>query len=605
MGKHSHSATDNARYLRVISRLPDPEDGSRMMLNLGAEKIYRERRLMPVSKGDKVRRINGHGWALKPRKMGKEVRIKPAWRRKQSLNINGEKIPLIIKEIETLPEMHAYESLARFHYRGGKGVGRYVPLLAKFDRWNLPEVAGFVELSSSMLVNVARKKILNAPFYDSVRGIGWKQWDLETAKKYNDVVVRISRCVVYPELRGLGLAEQLTKAAIEYARDRWHIGGMRPSFIEIIAEMLRYWPFVEKCGFVKVGETQGNNKSDPQAMAYLLTRKENNEGYPKGGGGIMSMHRKRAEKLAFFREKRNKSIDDIVKLLSTSPEKLGKENWLLLHDMYRREKPAYMRGLTKSAEDHLRKHAPETPSAQALQSREQPRRVASVRGMNITARVEPGTSQRCRRIQEAFGIVSRVFKSEVVLDFSADFNAGEICLITGASGAGKSLFLEGIRRIIRGGARNFQNIRIKGKNAAAKARVERLRTPPRNQSPIELLSGHSLDDAMRILARAGLAEAQLFVRPTSSMSVGQSYRLSLAVALAKRPDIVIIDEFCEPLDEYTSAAVCRKIRDAAAKDGVCFLVATADARNVRAELRPDRTLLLSAGGGHKFLDARV
>ena len=558
---------------------------------------------MPVSKGDKIRRVNGHKLVVIPRKTKDEIEIKPAWQCRQFLNVNGEKIPLIIKEVETLAEMRAYESLSLFHYRGGKGVGRRVPLIAKVDRWNLPEVAGFVELSSSMLVNVARKKILNMPFHDSTRHIRWKQWDVETAKKYNNIMVRISRCVIYPELRGLGLSTQLTQAAIKYARARWHIGGMRPCFIEIIAEMLRYWPFVEKCGFIKVGETQGNSDRVPDAMAYLLNRRENKLGYPKGGGGVMSMHRKHAEKLASMREKGNKSIDDIVKLLSTPPEKLSKANWLLLHDIYQRKKPTYMQGLTKSAQNHLRKCAPKNlPTLMLPSPLESPRQVASVRNMSVTTRVEPGTCQRCRKIQETFGIVSRVFESTIVRNFSANFNAGEICLITGASGAGKSLLLEGIRRVINGDSRTIQGVRVKGKSGTPKTRIAKLRTPPQNRSPIDLLKAHPLDDAMRILARAGLAEAQLFVRPTRSMSAGQSYRLSLALALAKRPDIVIIDEFCEPLDEYTSAAVCRKIHDAA-KEGVCFLVATADARNVRAELRPHRTLLLSAGGEHKFVDA--
>lgn len=559
----------------------------------------RERRFMPVSKQDKVRRVNGCQW-IKLRKMDGEIQSNPAWSCKKFLYVNGRKIPLVIKEIETASEMREYQALTRFHYRGGNGVGRRVPLIAKIDRWNLPEVAGFVELSSSMLVNVARRKILDAPFHDSDLNIRWKRWDLDTAKKYNNVLVRIARCVIYPELRGLGLAVKLTNAAIEYARERWHIGGMRPCFIEIIAEMLRYWPFVEKSGFVKVGETQGNDKRAPEVMAYLLGRKDSAQGYPKGGGGIMSMHRKHAEKIAAIRTDKEQSVGGIIKLLSKPPEKLSRKNWLLLHDIYRRKKPTYMLGLTKSARAHLRTQTPNSPpSAKSRPPAQVP--AASVRSMSVTASVKPRNSERCRRIQEAFGIVSGIFESKIIHDFSADFYSGEICLITGASGVGKSLFLEGIRRVIKNktGARLPVGIRVDGKNEISKARVAWLQAPPRNQSPIELLGGHHLDDAMRILARAGLAEAQLFVRPARSMSVGQSYRLALALALAKKPDIVIIDEFCEPLDEYTSAAVCRKIRGAAA-EGVCFLVATADARKVQAELRPRRILLLSANGEHKF-----
>ena len=579
---------------RVISRAPDPKNPELMVLNLGNGRVFHERRFMPVSKGDEVRRINGSQW-VKLRKMEGEIKNKPIWSHTESLSINGGKIPLTIKEIETASEMREYQLLTRFHYRGNMGVGRRVPLIAQVDRWNLPKIVGFVELSSSMLVNVARKKILDAPFDDSNLNIHWDRWDMETAKKFNNALVRISRCVIYPELRGLGLAAKLTDAAIEYARNHWHIGGMRPCFIEIVAEMLRYWPFVEKSGFVNVGETQGNTKRAPEAMAYLLGRKKNAQGYPKGGGGIMSMHRKHAEKLAQIQAKTEQSIDEIVKLLAMPPEKLGKAKWLLLHDIYRRKKPTYMLGLTKSAQNHLHAQIQSTHSV-VPRTPVQKKRAVSVRNMNITASIKPRDCERCRKIQEAFGIVSDIFKTTVIRDFSTDFNAGEICLITGASGVGKSLLLEGIRHVIgNSGAKLPQGIKIKGKNEGSKVRIARLITPPRHKSPIELLGKHSLDDAMRILARAGLAEAQLFVRPVSSMSVGQSYRLALALALAKKPDIVMIDEFCEPLDEYTSAAVCRKIRGAA-KKGICFLVATADARKVRAELRPHRILLLSANG---------
>lgn len=606
MVKHAvaeaNSADSETEYRRVISRCPDKVNPEKMVLKLDGGESFSERRFLPVSKQDKVRCVNGADKWVSLRKMEGEVRVSPEWRCEATIRINGKKIPLEIKEISAAHEMRGYELLTRFHYRGAKFVGRRVPLIATISRWNLPEVVGFVELSTSMLVNVARKKILGAPFHDPGRQVRWEQWDMDTAKEYNNVLVRIARCVVYPELRGLGLAAILSNAAVEYARERWHVGGMRPCFIEIVAEMLRYWPFVEKCGFVKVGETEGNDKRAPQAMKYLLTRKMNGDGYPKGGGGIMSMHRKNAEKLAQMRERQNLSVEDVVNLLRKDPGKLGIKQWVALHDFYRRKKPTYMRGLTPSAEKHLlaqtEKSAPKKRAA-----RLRGKVLATVGKMRITAKVKPQNSRRCREIQEAFGIVSGEFRSEIIRDFSCDFKSGEIYAVTGPSGAGKSLFLAGIQKILNNGksARLPEGISADGKNRVKNVRVARLQTPPRNQSPIEILKKHSLDDAMRILAGAGLAEAQLFVRPSRFMSVGQSYRLALAVALAKKPDIMLIDEFCEPLDEYTAAAVCRKINRAAKTDGMCFITAAADFRKVSRELKPNRVLLLSANGGWEFL----
>ena len=595
------------KYYRVHSRtLVKGNDGNATAIRLRLNSVDgedREQRIFfPASKGDQIRFSGNNAW-VKLRNMDGEVRVSPAWSTEETLFVNGNKLLLKIKEIETPDELKAYRALTNFHYRGRGGVGRRMPLIAKMDAWNLPNVVGFVELSSSLIVNVARKKILDNPFHDSTHDLKWERWDLATAKKHTNALVRISRCVVYPELRGLGLAAKLTDAAVKCARTRWHMGGLRPCFIEIIAEMLRYWPFVEKSGFVKVGETEGNEKRAPGAMTYLLNLKQNGDDYPKGGGGIMSMHRMHAEKLFEIHQKRNIPVDTVLDMLHKSPEKLSVSNWVSLHDIYRRKKPTYMRGLTKSSKAHLQQQMRSIAMPKTDTTVPRTGVLASVEGMCITARVKPRNSAECRRVQEAFGIVSGEFKSELMHGFSAKFTAGEITLVSGTSGVGKSLFLSAIQHVLqRAGSKSHlpKGIHVKCKKAPKKARIVRLQNPPRNKAPIELLRSHSLDDAMRILASAGLAEAHLFVRPAYALSMGQYYRLALAIALSKKFDIILIDEFCEPLDEYTTAVVCRKLRRIASKDGISVVVATADARHVSSELRPDRTLLLSSDGRHQW-----
>ena len=199
----------------------------------------------------------------------------------------------------------------------------------------MPKVVGFVELSSCFLVNVARKKVLDRPFRDAERGAEWKQWDKETAKRCTNVVVRISRCVVYPELRGVGVAGILAEAAKAFANERWHIGGWRPSFMEITAEMLRYWPFVEKAGFMKVGDTEGNADRIEKTMAYLLDRRANGK-YPEKGGGILAMHKAHAETLHSFTEKQKVSTDEAIQRIKDSPENLSAKDWVALHGLYRK-----------------------------------------------------------------------------------------------------------------------------------------------------------------------------------------------------------------------------------------------------------------------------
>ena len=288
-----------------------------------------------------------------PKNMG-NITISPrVWRCQLTLSIFGRKMTVVVKEIENAKEMDGYKALMRHHYRNGVGATRRAPLVAKIKSPDLPEVVGFVEVTSCFLVNVARRKILDAPFADKERGIKWERWDMNTAKKYTNVVARISRCVVYPELRGVGIAAVLTKAAIKFAKSRWHIANLRPSFMEITAEMLRYWPFVEKDGFVKVGETEGNDNRLEKSMTYLLNRQEK-RGFPGGGGGIMAMYRAHATLLGKAREERKLSVQDMITLVRKSPEQLSVKDWVALHGIYRRPKPVYMIGLTKDAEAHLR-----------------------------------------------------------------------------------------------------------------------------------------------------------------------------------------------------------------------------------------------------------
>ena len=210
-------------------------------------------------------------------------------------------------------------------------MGRCVPLIAKIDMWDLPNVVGFIELSSTFIVNTARSRFLNAQFVDKERGFAWQRWDREVAKAFSNSIVRISRCVVYPELRGLGLSRILVEAAARFAKERWHLGGLRPSFIEITAEMLRFWPFVRAAGFHYIGETEGNRHRAAKDMRYLVIRDRKTAGMPKGGGGIMFAQRGYAKTLVDVMERTGYKIDEILAILQRSPEKLSDEEWVALH----------------------------------------------------------------------------------------------------------------------------------------------------------------------------------------------------------------------------------------------------------------------------------
>ena len=563
-----------------------------------------------VGQKDQVR--SGPGSTLSafvPKASDNSVVVSPVWQKEETIVVCGRKLSIIAKEIETAEELAGYEALTRHHYRSGVSVARRAIIIAKIDTEDLPSVVGFVEISSCFLVCVPRKRILDVAFEDVERGIKWERWDIETAKKYTNATARISRCVVYPEVRGIGIAGILANAAKRFAAERWHIGGLRPSFLEITAEMLRYWPFVENAGFVKVGETEGNGKRLEKSMSYLLGRKKDNRGFPKGGGGILTMHRAHAALLEDTMEKRGWSVEDILTQIKKSPENLSIKDWVTLHGIYRRPKPVYMLGLTPDARMHLRERLSDDPSDSELlhpPSNRAKFRVL-VKEITTTASCEADNSREARQIQEAFNIVSERLDTVITKNVDMELRGGEVVLVTGASGSGKSLLLKALAWHASGHRKAWKlasEIRSHARVDTPFVKVRTLLSPPRNKSSIALLLalGMSLNDAMRLLASAGLGEAQLFVRPSKTLSSGQRYRLSLALALAKKPDLLLIDGFCEPLDIYSATAVCRRLRKEIERRDITAVVATTDGNRILSELRPQRVLRLLPNAGHRWIN---
>ena len=107
-----------------------------------------------------------------------------------------------------------------------------------------PRELGFMEITTPFLHLKNRTILFDSPFCDPNRGISWARWDVETRNRLTNVVARISRVVVHPEVRGLGLSRPLLDAASRYCLSRWQVKGLRPLFIEITADMLRFMPFV-------------------------------------------------------------------------------------------------------------------------------------------------------------------------------------------------------------------------------------------------------------------------------------------------------------------------------------------------------------------------
>ena len=499
--------------------------------------------------------------------------------------------------------------MTKYHYRGAKGAGRTVPLIATTNQDDLPHVLGFIELTTSFLVNSARQKILNSAFSDHDSGVQWVRWDSRTARKWINCIARISRCVVFPEFRGLGLSSLLVNSAVNYAQTRWHIGGMRPVFLEITADMLRYWPFVETAGFVYVGDTEGNEHRAAKDMSYLIRKAtaggcEGSEGMPRGGGGILSLQRSRAEHLRKIVDQTGRSLEEVINHLKVSPDRLSDEEWLLLHNVYRRPKPTYLRGLTPTAQRFVSKRAASSVMSRMISTRQWPGSRVTVgdplqlSNLAIKVHTRPVSSNRSRRLQEAFGIVSASVELPIIEGLNIIIRPGEIILVKGPSGSGKTLLLEAIRLLAgEGRLTNLSpEVLVTGKLHGNPPRIGSQRTCDPDTAPIDALDWLPMEQALHIMAVAGLAEPQVLIRPSRTLSLGQKYRLSLALAMAEEIDLLLVDEFCEPLDRFSAVAVAKHLRREVGIGGRSAIVATSRPDVITSTLKPDRTLVLSSDG---------
>lgn len=530
------------------------------------------------------------------------AQILPSYAAKDRLSIGTRVVQLSIKEVETAEELAGYHQLEECHYRGKVLHGRRVPLIVRSNDPLLPLVLGYIELSTTFIMNRPRALLLDGEFRDDAAGISWTSWKKAAVRQYTNLVVRIARTVVSPEFRGLGLARILVKHVARFAKGHWHVGKLKPLFLEITADMLRYVPFVESAGMHYIGETEGNLARVNEDMKYILknfSRVKKGEILKEESAGIVDLQVFYATCLQQIESEQGVPRERLLRLLLRSPHRLSDENWALLHRIFRLPKPTFLMGLTAVAQRFVRKRVRTLGLPQRYPAERPPEREAGIKSpievkqCTLALSAPLLRTQATRRIQQAFGVSRDMLTTTLFARLDFTIRPGDIVLICGPSGAGKTTLLSLLAKRLADPSSTPEG--LTGTIAVPLGVTLSTLGPLSSSRPlVNSLGQRSFEHSLFALNVSGLAEAHLYVKRFRELSNGQRYRAMVAKLIASQADVWVADEFCATLDPITANIVSRNLRRCAKEFGVTVILAAANWSGFIHELQPDTIVHLRA-----------
>jgi zinc transport system ATP-binding protein len=189
---------------------------------------------------------------------------------------------------------------------------------------------------------------------------------------------------------------------------------------------------------------------------------------------------------------------------------------------------------------------------------------------------------------EAVGISKSIGGRDILTDASIAVHAGEVVTLIGPNGAGKSTLV----RIVLGLMRADRGRITRRPGLTIGYLPQRFRIDP--ALPItadRFLSLGGADEARihEVLEELGIGDSA--EKQVHDLSGGEFQRLLLARALARRPDLLVLDEPLQGVDVAGQADLYRRIGDMRANLGAGVLLVSHDLHLVMAET--DRVICLN------------
>ena len=172
-----------------------------------------------------------------------------------------------------------------------------------------------------------------------------------------------------------------------------------------------------------------------------------------------------------------------------------------------------------------------------------------------------------------FGLSLERLQAPVSHECNVRIKAGEVCYITGPSGAGKTVLLEALYKAAPDSDRlRLQDIQLES-----------------DKSVVDCIEGDFFS-ALKVLSKAGLSDVFCVLNQPARLSEGQKYRYRLARALVSGKKFIFADEFCSNLDRITAAVIAHNIRKTAGETGKTFILASSH-DDLLCDLLPDIVII--------------